>query len=376
MSGLALTLFLSGGKSLGWWAAEGVFTREMALYRQQLASGVLSRVLIFSYDAADRAFLAEQASRDPLMAQIELIAPPVDRRGIGWGLRGVWAHRRAIAATDLIKTNQISGSWAAIWASLLCRRPLLLRMGYILSRRFALNGERAKASAARLIEWAGMRRARIISVSAEAAREELAARAPSAASRIRLMPTYVDVDTFSARAAGVADAGLIAVGRLRPQKNLPELIRAVALAGRPLTLVGKGEQEAELRALAQAVGANVRFIAQIDNDALAALLRDHARFILPSLHEGLPKVLIEAMASGLVVIGSRIPGITDLIRDGDTGYLIDGFDAAAIAAAISRADAADAGMGGRARAVIEERFGLRRYARAEAALYAEVVQHG
>ena len=72
---------------------------------------------------------------------------------------------------------------------------------------------------------------------------------------------------------------MIAVGRLRPQKNLPELIRAVAMAGRPLTLVGKGEQEAELRALAQSVGANVRFIAQIDNDALAALLRDHARFL-------------------------------------------------------------------------------------------------
>jgi glycosyltransferase involved in cell wall biosynthesis len=103
------------------------------------------------------------------------------------------------------------------------------------------------------------------------------------------------------------------------------------------------------------------------------LLAEHSLFALPSLHEGLPKVLIEAMATGLISIASDIPGVTDLIEDGVTGYLIRGFSAEDVAAAIRRArDAHNPAVGGRARATIEARFGLTRYVEAEAAIYREI----
>ncbi|HZG45335.1 MAG TPA: glycosyltransferase, partial [Allosphingosinicella sp.] len=84
----------------------------------------------------------------------------------------------------------------------------------------------------------------------------------------------------------------------------------------------------------------------------------------------LPKVMIEAMASGLVCIGTPISGIVDLIRDGENGYLTEGIEAEAIAETVRRAfEERDAGLGRRARAIVEEAFSLERYAAREAALY-------
>ena len=67
--------------------------------------------------------------------------------------------------------------------------------------------------------------------------------------------------------------------------------------------------------------------------ANAELLRrhhDHTIYVLCSVREGMPKSLIEAMASGLICVGTKVSGIMELIEDGRTGYLIDGFDADAI----------------------------------------------
>lgn len=366
-----LTLFLSGGKSLSFWQAEGIFSREILIYRELLKSGVFDRVQVFSYDGADRGLLRQLAKADPLYERFDVIAPK-GRTGMAWNLTGVLGNRAAIARSAALKTNQIVGSGAAILAARLTGVPLVLRMGYVLSRRLTLNGQAAKAAVARVLEAAGARTAARIIVTSENAADHFRAM-PSAAGKVRLLPTYVDTSTFSPRASVEGEGAAIAVGRFTPQKNLPALLQGCAQAGVALTMVGKGEQEADLRAIAETLPTPVRFAGTVDNAALPALLAEHDLFVLPSLHEGLPKVLIEAMASGLTCVGSRIPGITDLIEDGVTGYLIDGFAPEDIAAAIARArTAADPDIGARARAKIEARFGLVGYVASETAVYREI----
>lgn len=367
-----LTLFLSAGKSLSWWQAEGLLSREILLYLEFLRRGTFERIQVFSYDAADRALVRSLAAKEPLYGRIDVIAPGAGRAGSGWGVKGVVANRAAIARSAFLKTNQISGAWAAILAQKLTGRPLVLRMGYVLSRRFALNGQRAKAAIARSVERIGTASAARVIVTSQEAEAHFAAQGVPPA-KLRLLPTYVDTGIFAAKTDYDFDRPAIAVGRMRPQKNLMELMRACSAAGIGLTLVGKGEQEAELHKLAGSLGLPVDFVRSIDNAALAGLMRDHTLFLLPSLHEGLPKVLIEAMATGMICIATRIPGVTDLIDDGVSGYLIDGFDAAAIAAAIERARTErNPEVGAAARRKIEARFGLDVYADAEAAIYAEV----
>jgi glycosyltransferase involved in cell wall biosynthesis len=129
-------------------------------------------------------------------------------------------------------------------------------------------------------------------------------------------------------------ADLVYIGRFNAQKNLPALIRAAALSGASLDLYGGGELEPKLKALAAETGAKVTFRGRVANDRIPALLAQYKAFILPSLFEGNPKALLEAMACGCAVIASDAPGIAGLITHGENGYLCAPDNEAALAAAI------------------------------------------
>ena len=335
---------------------------------------MFDRINIFSYDAADQDFVRRMAESDPAFAGIEILAPRSGwARGVKallWGCWGPIHHRRTIARSLAVKTNQIDSALAPLLASWLTGRPLVLRMGYLLSRNYRKAGHTLRAASAAL-ERLGFGAARRILVSATDLAEMLGAN-PATRDKTVLTPTYVDVAAFSAKTDYRFDE-LIAVGRLARPKNLENLLLGASLAGRDVVLIGSGELKSRLREVAAGLPIQVEFAGQVPNEQLAARLRSHSVFILPSLYEGLPKVLIEAMASGLICIGSRIPGITDLIGDGENGYLIDGFEPEAIAATISRAFAErNPEIGRRARATVEDAFSLERYAAREAGIYASI----
>lgn len=364
-----LTLFLSNGYSLLRWRKEGILSREILLYQTLIKQGVFDRVRIFSYDARDTTLVAE----DPAYAGIEMLTPRKGAlyggRAALWSLGGVLRHRKAIAGSAWLKTNQISGAWAAVAARWITGSALMIRLGYVLSRRFALNGERLQAFFARGVEKVAFAAADSIVVTSEAAAAPLKAD-PTTAGKTHLAPTYVDVSAFVAKDAYRFDEPVIYIGRLEPQKNILNLVRGCRLAGIGLDLIGVGSLEPEVRALAAEPGSPIRLLGRMPNEELPAQLRAHTLFALPSLHEGLPKVLIEAMASGMICVGSNIPGNTDLIQDGVTGYLIDGFEPEDIAATLTRAQAErKAELGAAARRLVIEHFSLETYVRNEAALY-------
>lgn len=376
MSGRTLLLFLSNGGSLVRWREEGLISRELLLYAEFLRQGVFETVLLFTYDPADQAILDQLAKADPIYGRMRLLAPGrAARQGLAAtidGLSRIWRARREIAKVTWVKTNQVSGSWTAVAAARLSRRPLMIRLGYLLSKRFGMNGQGFRRRMAFLLERIAFRAATRIVVTSIESQEKVAAD-PAVADKVRLAPTYVDVDTFRAKDRYDFDQPMIYVGRLEPAKNLLNLVRACRQAGRGLDLIGAGSLEAEIAREAQGADPPVRLLGRLPNEVVAERLQGHTIFILPSFYEGLPKVLIEAMASGLVSIASDIPGVTDLIDDGRTGYLIRGFEPADIARQIERAyGERDAALGTAARARIEDAFSLQRYVKTEAALYAEV----
>lgn len=375
MTGRTLILFLSNGRSLGHWREEGLLSRELLLYAEFLRQNVFERVLLFTYDPADQAILDDLAKADPVYGRMALLAPGSRaHRGLGAVLDGVvrvWRARNEIAQAAWLKTNQVSGSWTAVFAARLCRRPLMIRLGYLLSRRFAMNGQNLRWRLALLLERLAFRAAtRVVVTSAEALKTVAAD--PAVARKASLVPTYVDVDTFRAKGRYDFEGPMIYVGRLEPQKNLINLVRACRQTGRGLDLIGVGSLEGEIAREAEGAHPPIRLLGRLPNEIVAERLQDHTVFILPSHYEGLPKVLIEAMATGLISIGSDVPGVVDLIEDGRTGYLIRGFETADIAAQIERAHAErNAALGSAARAKIEETFSLQRYLKAEAALFAQ-----
>ena len=118
-------------------------------------------------------------------------------------------------------------------------------------------------------------------------------------------------------------------GRLSVQKNVESLIISTANILNSskaedilLLIVGKGEEEPRLKSLAKELGIEQRtlFTGYIEDLPLAIQAMDI--FVLPSFLEGYPTVLLEAMAAGLGIIVSDIPGIREIITDGKTGLLI------------------------------------------------------
>jgi len=121
---------------------------------------------------------------------------------------------------------------------------------------------------------------------------------------------------------------VLCVGRLSPEKGHHGLLQALSELHRTippfrLTFIGDGPMRADLEARAQFLGLQdcVEFAgARAEEQVMEALSRAHV-FVLPSLMEGLPVVLMEAMAHALPVVAPRVAGIPELVTDEGEGLL-------------------------------------------------------
>ncbi|WP_438039288.1 glycosyltransferase [Sorangium sp. So ce128] len=145
------------------------------------------------------------------------------------------------------------------------------------------------------------------------------------------------------------------VGRLSPVKNHALLVRAAATSlprnGRVL-LVGEGAERGRLDALARELGVSERVLFAGERHDVPALLAALDVFALPSLSEGLPLALLEAMAAGLPAVATDVGGVSTVLVHGETGYLVPSDEVAPLAARLSElhanpARAAQMGRSGR-----------------------------
>ena len=166
---------------------------------------------------------------------------------------------------------------------------------------------------------------------------------------------------------------ILGVGRLIEKKGFADLIRACAKIDRRIrcVIVGKGPLERDLRALAASLRVDVELAGPLPRDRLLDLYRRAAALVAPCVvgcdgnRDGIPTVLIEAMALNVPVISTAVTGIPELVEHRRTGLLVPQHDPHAIAAAIERllADpAATATLAANARARVEQEFDLRRNA--------------
>lgn len=136
---------------------------------------------------------------------------------------------------------------------------------------------------------------------------------------------------------------LICVGRLSPEKGHAGLLGAVRELLRKdvplhLTLVGDGPEGEALKARARELGIaeQVTFAGRLDEAATLAAIAQSDMLVLASFMEGLPIVLMEAMALGVPVVSSRVAGIPELVSDGESGLLFDPANWAELAQALER----------------------------------------
>ncbi|RCW85071.1 glycosyltransferase involved in cell wall biosynthesis [Paracoccus lutimaris] len=163
---------------------------------------------------------------------------------------------------------------------------------------------------------------------------------------------------------------MVAVGRFAEQKGFGLLIRAFAKAWRRdpslrLSLVGDGELRPQIEALVAAEGMEnaVNLLGWQDESGVRAAMNAAHALVTPSFAEGLPVVIMEAMACARPVIATYIAGIPELVRPGQEGWLIPAGDADALAETMLAAAATDAEtlarMSASARARVTARHDIR-----------------
>jgi glycosyltransferase involved in cell wall biosynthesis len=233
-------------------------------------------------------------------------------------------HPRHFARAAVFKTNQVVGGLQALRAARIFRRPLVARCGYLRSEGMATEhgpgspqARRAKRYERRLFRGAD-----VVAVTTEHMRTQVLTLYGVPSTRVMVVPNYVDVDLFSPSDGEGAPRSLAFVGRLTRQKNLFVLLDALAgLDDVSLTLIGDGPQRSALERYAERRGVDAKFEGRLPHDRLPALLSRAQAFVMPSVWEGHPKALLEAMACGLPVIGSNVHGIREVVRDGESGIL-------------------------------------------------------
>jgi len=161
-------------------------------------------------------------------------------------------------------------------------------------------------------------------------------------------------------------AEILYVGRLRIRKGVEVLLEALAALRREhpsarLMIAGAGEQAAALHAKTAELGLDdrVRFLGRCDAAHVRRLLTAARCLVVPSIYEGMPLVVLEAMAAGTPVVASAVSGIPEVVIDGETGWLVPSEDPPRLAAALAEVLADPAGArrrGAAGRRRLEEEF--------------------
>ena len=310
-------------------------------------------------------------TRDPLLRERVVVLPK----------RGPWSprihalllpliYRDQFRRCEILRVMQFPGVIPALGARRLFGTPFVVTYGYRYGEVARIAGSRLKPRLYSLLERMAIPRAAGIIVTSR----ELEAHVKGVHSGARVIyaPNGVDMTTFAPRpsAPNVNRRSVLYVGRLSAEKNLERLVSALGLLSLPahLVVIGTGDRRDILERQAAAAGVSVEFRGVVSHGELPAHFNGADVFVLPSLTEGHPKVLIEAMACGLPCAVSARGGNLTLVQDEVTGLLFDPEDISAMARAVERllTDVPLARrVGAAARALVADRYEVHELLEAE-----------
>ena len=147
--------------------------------------------------------------------------------------------------------------------------------------------------------------------------------------KIRIVPNAVDTELFKPYPNMEREDLVVWTGRFVPEKGLTYLIKAAKIvidenSKVKFLLIGGGPLKSRLSGLIRSfhLEKNVFLIGPVKREEIAKYLAKACIFLFPSIREGIPKSVLEAMSAGKPVIASDIPGIKEVIKEGDNGILV------------------------------------------------------
>lgn len=293
----------------------------------------------------------------------------------GWLRLNAWLRRER---PEILHAHLSHAAWMARWSRLFAPRCIVIDTIHT-----AGTGTAGRRLGYRGSNWLAER---VTAVSQGAAEAWIAA-GMVPRDKVEIVANGIDTERWKpdpqARARLRAELGLrdeflwLAAGRLEPVKNFSGLLHAITALpdNTQLVLAGEGSLADALRREAAALGIadRVKFIGYEPN--LLRWMQAADGFTLSSHWEGLPLTLLEAGACGLPCVSTAVAGATEIVAEGQTGFLAPAGSTEALSAAMTRlmrlSDAARQAMGEKARRRVAARYSLPRVLDRWEVLYAE-----
>jgi glycosyltransferase involved in cell wall biosynthesis len=306
-----LIIFFTKEMSLVGWDRSGILKREIALYKRLGSKG---------YDIS---FITYGNNEDlNYIDQLGGIKVLCNKWGLPKYLYNKYLHiihRKHLKSCNIIKTNQMFGADIALKSAKLYDKPLINRMGYMWSD--FTKQENGDFQEIINYEENIFHNSDKIVVTTQEMYQSIVSRYKGLKNKISIIPNYVNTELFKPSDNFTKEFDILFIGRITHQKNVQGLLEALKDLNIKAFIIGDGDLKKGLIEQYGNLDGRVVWQDAIPHNDLPNTMNRCLIYILLSFYEGHTKTLIEAMAAGMPVIGTDVPGIREIIENRKNGML-------------------------------------------------------
>lgn len=306
--------------NLNTWKSSGALNREF-LYFKKFYEKYKTEHLLFTYGGFEELDFVKDKNLTiyPLFAYFKFTNNKF--KTFLLSLIYPFITRKNFKDIDIIKVNQLSGVLVGIIFSIILKKPLYVRTGY---DAYLFSVKDKKNILKRIYFFAltqiALIASDIYSVTSQSDYKYIKNAYFFNSKKLILRPNWVlnsDSDDLKNRKKNC----ILSVGRLESQKNYQFLINEVADTCFKVKIIGSGSLKSELLSLAKEKKVDLEISERVTYEELNNTYKKYVYFVLPSDYEGNPKVLLEAMSNGCVVLASNIDNHSEIIQNYKNGIL-------------------------------------------------------
>jgi glycosyltransferase involved in cell wall biosynthesis len=318
---MKIILFFTYGISLLDWKNTGLITRELKFYEKLYEKYGISTILLTYGDSLDIEIVKNKDFIEVVPIYTILKFDKNKYLRIARSFILPFKLKKIISDVHILKTNQLLGAWVAVICKLVYKKPLIVRTGYDLLTFSKENKKNSfKLYFYKQLTKVSLKYSNIYLVTSSVDKDKLGALCNKYAKKIKVRPNWVEV-TNSKDFYERYENKLVSVGRLEKQKNYSFLIDKLYNSELRLDIYGEGTEEENLTKLSKSLNVKLTIKNPINNNLLLQELLKYKIFVSSSNFEGNPKGILEAMASGCVVIAKDNINISEIIENNHNGLI-------------------------------------------------------
>ena len=318
-SPIRILLFFTYGVSLNRWNSTGLIDREV-LYYQKLVKKHNIKVAFLTYGQGKDVQLAKKYSDIDIIPIYDKIRKPKNR--IFRFIQSLFIplfFRKEIKKADILKTNQMWGSWGSVLSKFIYGKPLIVRSGWDKYYNNMMGFDYSNKYITWLISKISYKLADQIIITSSELKNFIIEKFRIKNKNINIIPNWIDTDSFY---PGENVNKILFVGRLSNNKNPELVIDALKNTQMEADIIGDGELKDELIRKIKKTKSKVSILNKVDNKKMPNLYKKYSIYVICSDVEGNPKSLLEAMSCSCAVVGTNVPGIKNIIDHLKTGILV------------------------------------------------------